>query len=368
MNDTPTPDAQKNAAAEETVAYRKSHRGGRVKRILLITLAVIVALLIAAVAALFILRGIGASKFKPAIMKEDKVKTVDKAVAYDEGKTIVYKDKTYVYNDDVIHLAFLGIDKTELEKDAPTRRRTGQSDTNMVVALDTATGRVSLVVIPRDTMADVDVLADDGSLVGISKLQLCLAYSYGDGLETSCENALTSMERLLYGIEVDNYYALDLDGIAALNDAVGGVEVTAIETIPGISEGERVTLSGKDAVRYVQYRDKSIFNSDSMRRQRQIQYAKAFLAKAFSMVKGDLTFANTLLDTAGGYSCTNIDFTRAIYLISELANKRDSLVLDSDDIRVLSGEATMGEKFMEIYLDETAVFETILDVFYTEKQ
>ena len=51
--------------------------------------------------------------------------------------------------------------------------------------------------------------------------------------------------------------------------------------------------------------------------------------------------------------------------MTELAGKRDTLTLRDEDIHVLSGEAVMGEK-MEVNLDRTSVFETILDVFYNE--
>lgn len=346
----------------------KKKKKSRVKKVLLIILIVILSLILALAATYFILRAIGKSHFHPAVMKIDNITEVDNAIGYDEGKTIEYGGKTYVYNDDVIFLAFMGVDKENLDTVEGLAHSAGQSDTNMIIAVDTETGKFSLIIIPRDTMTDINVLNSDGKRIGISRMQLCLSYAYGNGKETSCENVIESMERLLYGIDIENYYSLDLNGIGTLNDAVGGVDVTCLETINGyFTEGQNVTLWGKQAQRYVQLRDTHSFNSDSLRRQRQIQYAKAFAAKAFSEIKADFSKVTELYNIAGDYSCTNFEISRVTYLASVLLDKYSSFNISDDDIYVLPGEAVMGEKFMEVTLDKQAVFETILKVFYKEK-
>ncbi len=343
----------------------KKSAGKRALKIVLIVLSVLLGLVLIAVGAFFILRAIGKSHFKPAVMNVDIIKMVDNAVAYDEGKTVKYKGETYVYNDDVIYVAFMGIDKFELDALEGVEHSAGRSDTNMIIAVDTESGKMTLIVIPRDSMAEVNVLDADGTRVSTARLQLCLAYTYGNGRETSCENVLLSMERLLYGIEIKNYYSLDLKGIEALNDAVGGVEVKCLETIKNLCyEGEVKTLWGYKARSYVEYRDTSKFNSDAARRARQIQYAKAFAAKAFAEIKQDYSKAAELYATASDYACTNFELSRYTYLVSVILDKYDVFALSDDDIIVLPGEATMEDGYMEIELDHDAVFKTILDVFY----
>ena len=343
----------------------KKSAGKRALKIVLIVLAVILGLALIAVGAFFILRAIGKSHFKPALMNVDIVKTVDNAVAYDEGKTVKYKGETYAYNDDVIYVAFMGVDKNELDAVEGVAHSAGRSDTNMIVAVDTDTGKMTLIVIPRDSMTEVNVLDENGARYATARMQLCLAYTYGDGRETSCENVLLSMERLLYGIEIKNYYSLDLEGIDALNDAVGGVEVKCLETINNLCyEGEVKTLWGYNARSYVKYRDTSKFNSDAARRARQIQYAKAFAAKAFAAIKQEYSKAAELYTTASDYACTNFELSRYTYLVSVILDKYDVFTLTDDDIIVLPGEAKMEGAYMEVELDRDAVFKTILDVFY----
>ena len=337
----------------------------RVIKIVLIVLAVLLGLILLAVAAFFILRAIGKSHFKPAVMNVDIVHTVDNAVAYDEGKTVKYNGETYVYNEDVIYVAFMGVDKNELDSIEGVEHSAGRSDTNLLIAVDTKTAKVSLIVIPRDSMVDVNALDADGTRYATARMQLCLAYTYGDGKETSCENVLRSMERLLYGIEIKNYYSLDLEGVGALNDSVGGVEVTCLETINNLCyEGEVKTLWGSDATKYVQVRDTSVFNSDASRRERQVQYVKAFAAKAFAEIKQNYSKATELYSTASEYSCTNFELSRYIYIVSLILEKRNEFTISDDDVIVLPGEAKMEGDYMAVEIDSDAVFETILKVFY----
>ena len=350
--------------ADGTVAKKKK---SKVKKVLLIILLSVLGLIVALICAFFILRAIGKSHFKPAIIGVDSIGAIDNALVYDDGKTISYNGKKYRYNEDVIFLGFMGVDKNSLDPVEGLDRSAGQSDTNMILAIDTDSGKASLIVIPRDSMVDINILDPEGRVIALSEMQLCLSYAYGDGRETSCENVLESMKRLLFGIEVNNYYSLDLDGIGALNDAVGGVQVTCLETLTDLcTEGEVKTLWGKQAQKYVQVRDTSVFNSDAMRRKRQIQYVKAFVSKAFSAIKADFSTVTDLYNIAGNYSCTNFEISRVTYLASVLVQNYDSFTINDEDIYILPGEATMGKRFMEVRLDEKGVFETILKVFYKE--
>ena len=339
------------------------------KKALIVTLIVIASIAVVVAATYFILRTVGKSHFKPAVMSVDEISTVEGATASD-GSTIKYNGKVYRPNKDVIYFAFIGVDKETLGTEEGREHSAGQSDVNMLFALDTKNGNTSIILIPRDTMVDIDILNSAGDRIGISEEQLCLSYAYGDGRERSCENVLVSMERLLFGIEIDNYYALDLDGIGTLNDAVGGIELTAIEDIHGsyfyCSKGDKLFLWGDDARIYVKYRDTSIRESDTARRQRQIQYAKAFAFKAFEQIKKDSSKVSEIFNAAKDYSCTNFELSRVTYLASVLVEKRARFTIDNDDIHILEGEDLGTGDFREIHLDRDKVFETILDVFYVE--
>ena len=42
--------------------------------------------------------------------------------------------------------------------------------------------------------------------------QLALAHTYGSGEEDSCENTVLAVENLLYGVGIDHYVSLTMDG------------------------------------------------------------------------------------------------------------------------------------------------------------
>ena len=236
----------------------------------------------------------------------------------------------------------------------------GQADTILVAALDFKTGDLTFISIPRDLMVEVNLYTVSGAYVGVEKMQICLAYAYGNGTNTSCENVITSIERVLYGIPVNFYAALDLEGISVLNDAIDGVTVTALETIGNFKEGETVTLYGDKAVSYVRARNQHDINADTYRRARQIQYIKAFAKKATKYALNNFSVIPNLYSTASAYSHTNLTLSMATYLATTVLPKGVSF----DNFVSLKGEMKMGENFAEFYYDEHAALETVLDVFY----
>lgn len=343
---------------------KKKKRVGLI--VFLCILLVLVLLAAAAVSSFFIMRSVGKNSFVPTVVDPQTLTDIQDVETFDEGMSISWKGKKYIYNENIVSVAFMGIDKLDIDVNKPLHEAegAGQCDTNMVMAFDTKTGKVSMIVIPRDTMTDVDVYDKDGNFAGIQEMQLCLAYSYGDGQETSCENAVSSMEKLLCGIDISSYAALDLKGIGSLNDAVGGVTLTSLETISDFKEGREYQLWGDQAQKYVQARDTTKFNSDSLRRERQLQYAKAFASKAVDACLSDYSTVAKLYNSAIEYTCTDISLSQFTYLASTVLEAGS---VSFDNIYIIEGEAVMGDKFMEVHPDAENVLETVLKVFYNEQ-
>ena len=184
--------------------------------------------------------------------KKSKAEDDRAKIACEQGKEVTYQGEKYVYNEDLVSILFLGVDKEAFEEGGTVGDgKAGQADALFLLVLDTKTGKSRLIAISRDTMTDVNVYSDLGNFIGTEKLQLCLAYTYGDGKEKSCENTVRAVSRLFYGMPVAAYAALDLDAIAVLTDAVGGVEVTVTKDLtiqdPSLKEGERKVLTGEQA-------------------------------------------------------------------------------------------------------------------------
>ena len=222
-------------------------RAGRVMRNVAAVLVIILA--IVALFQGFRMRGKEALFRNVAVetenLPEEKQSGDDRAkIACEQGKEVTYQGEKYVYNEDLVSILFLGVDKEAFEEGGMVGDgKAGQADALFLLVLDTKTGKNRLIAISRDTMTDVNVYSDLGNFIGTEKLQLCLAYTYGDGKEKSCENTVRAVSRLFYAMPVAAYAALALDAIAVLTDAVGGVEVTVTKDLtiqdPSLKEGER---------------------------------------------------------------------------------------------------------------------------------
>lgn len=290
--------------------------------------------------------------------RADDIKTADDAVTADEGKTVKYDGHTYALNDNMVSIAVIGYDRTTPAVDgAPA----GQADMASVLALDTKTGKATVIVVPRDSMVDVDKSVG-GAFAGIDKMQICLAYGYGDGREGSCENTTSALSRVLYNMPLSYYFALDLSGVGPLSDAAGGVALTPLQSIPDTSivKGQNTVLFGDNALSYVRWRDTSELNSSLDRQARQVQYIKALASQSLKVSPGDLGTLINLFNTANQYSITNLGFNEFSYLATSLISNG----ITDLNVVTLPGQIKQGKKYAEFYLDKDGVYKTVLDVYY----
>lgn len=293
-------------------------------------------------------------------------------VLEDEGETITYKGQTYLYNENITAVLCMGIDRENIEENVNFIGQSGQADMLMLAILDTESGEVNLWNISRDSMTDVDIYNVDGDYVRSENLQACLAYAYGDGQKTSCENTVRAVSRLLYGMPIQSYAAIDLDAIRPLNDAVGGVEVMIHEEdiLPArFKPGTTVLLQGADVEAYVRSRrteqpDEPIdTNNNRMARQR--QYMMNFIQKALQMTKEDLITPVKLFNIAmeDDHMITNLNMQKVAYLTTVFSKVN----FTEESFQTVPGEVVAGEEYAEFHVDDEALYQMILDTFYVKK-
>ena len=354
------PDAQSSGSGKSH-HHRHHHRFSRrrkIRRALIIIVSTPLALCLIAASAFGVLNLMGSRQLQKEIGGVEKNPF---SVTYDEGKTVEYNGVTYTLNENIVTVAAIGMDREAFGLEDDKIGTAGQADFILIAALDLKSGLVSPILIPRDTMVDVDQYTTDGQYVGVERMQICLSFAYGDGGKTSSRNVLTSAQRVLYGIPVHLYGVLDLAGIPALNDAIGGVSVTLPEDYGGKSAGSRIMLHGTDAEKFVRSRDTQRMDSDTPRRARQIAYLNAYINKVTSAAIRDFGVVRNLYNTAMQYAFTNISLSRVTYMGTTLLQKG----LNIADVTTLSGKLQPGDPYAEYILDEQAAFETVLHVFYT---
>lgn len=286
-----------------------------------------------------------------------------------DGRVVIYDGHYYLRNEDVVSIVCLGVDRDESREEMAQQLvagEQGQADTIFVAALDTSTGKFTLINISRDSMIDVDLYNVEGGYAGVEEMQICLAYAYGDGAHKSCENTEKSVSRLLYGMPMDAYVSIGIPAISVLNDAVGGVTVTVLEDLssrdPALVKGASVTLNGDQARTYVRSRDYVSTEANNTRMQRQRQYLTAFIRKVFASARRNISVILSLYQAAQTYMTTNLNIPRVVYLAS-LAMTTD---FSERSIITVPGTAEMGETNVEFRVDEEALYRIILDVYYRE--
>lgn len=285
-------------------------------------------------------------------------------------ETIIYNGHTYVYDKNKVAFAFIGVDRENITPDEDTLiGNSGQADTDIVGVIDTNTGKISVITIPRDTMVDIDIYTVGGEFVRTENMQLCLAYAYGDGGTSSCENVTSAISRILGNVPVDKYFALDLGGIAPLNDAIGGVTVTSLYDFPneGVYKGDTVTIRGDFAETYVRQRNMDSIDASLNRTQRQTQYVKAYVEQLRKAVTSDFSVVSQLYNTASEYSQTNISLSEVTYLASVvLSNGVSDYTQYTLEGEMRASDSATEDVFAEYYLDEDSVMDVVVNCFYEQ--
>lgn len=275
-----------------------------------------------------------------------------------ESKNLVsYQGKKYSYNEDLKTILFLGVDKRDEVQVQTYTGRGGQSDCILLLVMNKKEKTTTLLQVSRDSMVDLKIYDSAGEVLTTQRGQLALQYAYGDGAEKSCRLTRDAVSNLLYGIPINGYISLNLDGIVAIVDALGGVDITFKEDYtaldPSWTKGESVTLNGTQAERFVRYRDTKVTGSNNSRMERQSQ----FLWALFTQMKkeGNATLYDTLLNAGSPY------------MVSDLTAEEMKTLSDyqlNETIEKVPGEVQAGEEHDEYIVDDEKLYELLLKVFY----
>lgn len=280
---------------------------------------------------------------------------------------IVHNGKQYLYNENMCNILLLGIDSDLTPNEATDSH--DQADVLLLGALDLQTNQMTLIYIPRDIVCNFEVPNENGDGTSTLNAHLALAYAYGGGRHESCRVTCDAVSNIFYGLPIHGYGAYYMQGISALNDAVGGVTVTILDDYPfpaiGFPEmiaGREVTLNGEQAVAYIRSRLETQANANELRILRQKQYMLALLSQAKNAVIDNPLSLMDIYSSVQSYVLTDLDLSRITYLAAK------ALSMDfSGDIISLTGELSLDEQNRAVLtLDQESLYSLMLDVFYTE--
>ena len=346
---------------ERKKAHSSKKRMNPKLRVAIIIVAVLVGILAAAGIALAIAVNVGNVNLHQVFGGTENMP--ENATVQNEGQTVDYKGHTYRYNDNVVSFLLIGHDD---ESSYATRPDASCADLDVLFTLDTSTNKMHAIVVPRNSWVPVD-LYESGNYVATRDMQLTLAHVVElDTMDERAANTTKSVSRVFYNLPITHYIDIDQKVVVEASRAVGGVQVEALESIPGegYTAGDTVLLEGKSALKYVQWRDLDAFESALMRQERQIQFAKAFASKASSLgVQGLLDLYNSVSSEI----TTNLGIPEITYLASCFIMGGNADL----DITALTGTSevyveTNGVEYERIFLDADSVMESTLAAFYTQ--
>ncbi|WP_100010106.1 LCP family protein [Lentibacillus sediminis] len=194
--------------------------------------------------------------------------------------------KQKVSEQEPLNILLLGVDKRAND--------TGRSDALMVLSLDPKNDKMQLVSIPRDTRT---------TMVGKGfEDKINHAYAFG-----GTDMSISTVESLL-DIELDYYVEMNMEGLADMVDAVGGITVNNdLDWHDGgyhFKKGE-ITLNGPQTMKYVRMRYQDP-DGDFGRTERQRQVIQAVIDKGANIAS--VNKLDDMIDVLGNNMSTNMDF------------------------------------------------------------
>lgn len=272
-----------------------------------------------------------------------------------DGVTYTHKRKIHTY-------LFIGVDMQGEAIGVDDYIGGGQGDVQMVITFDDSKRTWQVLQLNRDAMVDMNVLGMTGEPVGTVYQQLCLAHAYGNGTEISCENNVDAVSNMLEDENIDGYFALNMDAINILNEAVGGVTVNNTSDFskvdPSIKEGT-ITLTGTQAETYVRTRKDVDDQTNGARMKRQLEFLNGLL----DIVKGkDANFGLEVYNKLSSYVVSNIDEGDFSKIFTKLEN------YSQKDIVTISGDLRSLDEHWAFYQNQSSIDEAIVEMFYDVKE
>ncbi len=281
------------------------------------------------------------------------------------NKTIHRDGKDYFPKQDITTILVSGVDINGPMVDSGSYNNSAAADMVALLVFDDTNKKLDIINLNRDTMTDIPVLGIGGKPAGKIHAQLALAHTYGSGLSDSSENLKTAVSDLLYGVQIDYYVTLDMDAIALLNDAVGGVTVNVTDDFsaidPTITMGQ-CKLNGQQATTYLRTRYELGDQLNLSRMERHQEYMNGFLDAFLAKQEADPTFILPAYEPVSPYMVTDCSTSAVTGLADRLSDH------ELDQILSLEGENVKGEKYMEYHLDEKALDALILEHLYSPKK
>ena len=283
-----------------------------------------------------------------------------------QEESLTYYNGAWYARKELETVLVMGVDKyadDAAAEDSYTNQE--QADFLLLLVLDRNAGVCTALPLNRDTMTEITALGLAGERTGTFTGQLALAHTYGSGGLDSARNEGRAVSALLYGTEIDHVMAFTMDAVPVLTDAVGGVPVLVEDDFSAMTDqlpmGQEVTLRGELALTFVRGRGSMGGAKTNLNRMaRQNAYLQGLYRRLQDTVQ-DEGFLTQLLLELSPYLDTDCTAAQLNDLYQTVVQDRLA-VLDAP-----AGEAVVGDEFMEFHVDEDALQQTVIELFYERR-
>lgn len=278
-------------------------------------------------------------------------------------------DDLYVSNDDIDTYLIIGTDAGG--EDLGDMYSGELADFLTLLLVDNTTRKFAFIQIDRNSMVDMQVPNDKGSMTGIAKQQLCISHWYGKDADERNQNTVAAVQTLLGDLEIDNCYTLSMNDIGAVNHAIGGVvvdidtDMTSVD--PAFVKGANVLLDDQQAEKFVRARMSVGEGTNRERMSRQTQYMQKAYNLVMSQLRENPEYINELYQELSG----KIQSGQSAKEFSAMTNQ--ILQYESLGIMQFSGETKLadtqgdGIEHEEFYVDENSIVTTLSKVMNLQK-
>ena len=291
--------------------------------------------------------------------------TTSKSSSSKKTNQLTIGKKKYKLRKNMEILLIMGIDDRGTIKNDGETIHASQADCIYVYAFDHNKKTFQTLQINRDTVASVREIFGHGFEDEFSNMQICLAHSYGKTEKARCLNTVEAVKKFMSNTPIDHYVSLKMEGIATLNDQVGGVTIkmpAGLEKInPAFKAGENVTLRGKQAEDYLRARFYLDDDHNSERMIRQELYMKEWKKQAKSKLNNDSGFPAKMILALSEYMYSDMSANKLSSLASCLKDYKDLGTLTPSGKTLEPGN---GRKYREFHVNKDDLKKKVVELFY----
>lgn len=281
-----------------------------------------------------------------------------------ETSELTFNDELYISNDSIDTYLVIGTDSGG--EDLGEMYSGELADFLTLLLVDNTTEKFAFIQIDRNTMVDMTVPDESGAADALETMQLCISHWYGKDEDERNEYTADAVSTVFGGLDIYNWYSIEMTDIGAINHALGGVAVDINEDLtsidPAFTKGSTVLLTDKQAEEFVRARMGVGEGTNKERMSRQTQYMQKAYNLVFDQVRENPEYINDIYDQLQGRIHSGESESNFSKMTNQIMTYESCGILQIDG--KVKNNDTMGDGIIheEFYADEDSILAALKKV------